>query len=689
MDYYTILQPLNSELSREEPPLRTSALMFGSSIEGVSAGLILDGATVSKLTVQDGYLQSSNFKEGSEGWRIDSDGNMEMSSGTFRGNLVSAKITSSKYETHAESDKGLKIFTEAPAAISGNTGTYLPTANAEPAAPYNGFPWTDPENAYANDGVYATAVMPADTKYHIWKGFTNLQAAIPTDATITGITVLVEAKTNTAAGQVLWAQLTKDGSTVVGDKEISSALTTSDVVYTFGASDNLWGTTWARTDFTSSFGVMINGNTTGYTYSIDYIQIIVHYTRTWTNAFGTTIADAFIETWNGVGQSTLLYLKKDTQDLYIDKANLYLKGGLTIAPTEIVAGDTGAKSPTDNTTPGSPYNNPWSTPTDAYSSDNAYATATWAAGAEKYHIFKHFDLTIPQGATITGIEVVAEAKAASAGSLWVWLTKDGFLPATDYKYSDNLTTSDVLYTYGGSSDLWQGTLTPTWTKNDFGDNFGVMVSGNTDSDLYSLDHIYVTVYYTTTTDSTLGSNIIPSLDDTFDIGSSAKRIGTLYARNIESEETGICTGVVASATLRHSNDGEGNTTEAGNYTKVKETRVDTIYGGSTRIKFDGEVNAGQAFGKLYKNGAIIGVLQTIETTATYTTFTEDFTLSAEVGDLLQVYVINDTSTTTFVTNFRLYFDLDKKYINKITEGLDSFLKTKKTADTLPTFTTIL
>lgn len=89
MDYRTIIEPLNSEtLERGDPLLRTSALIFESETEGIPPDMILSGATVSRLTVDAGYIQSSNFVQGASGWSIDADGQMEMSSGTFRGNLA-------------------------------------------------------------------------------------------------------------------------------------------------------------------------------------------------------------------------------------------------------------------------------------------------------------------------------------------------------------------------------------------------------------------------------------------------------------------------------------------------------------------------------------------------------------------------------------------------------------------------
>lgn len=60
--------------------------------DGISSSFISSGDVVSRLNVIDGYLQSDGFVTGSTGWRIDSDGNAEFSSGTFRGALSAATI---------------------------------------------------------------------------------------------------------------------------------------------------------------------------------------------------------------------------------------------------------------------------------------------------------------------------------------------------------------------------------------------------------------------------------------------------------------------------------------------------------------------------------------------------------------------------------------------------------------------
>jgi hypothetical protein len=609
----------------------------------------------------EGVLGSSWLSEASRLSRLENPWLYEPVAGA---NIKTSGIISSKYETNPESNKGIKIFVEAPATLKTDTGVFLPTSNAEPNSPYNGAAWTNPANAYTLNATYATAVQ-GGFKYTIWKGFTNLQGAIPTDATITGITVKCYAKVDTVAQIAepklrIW--LSKNGADVVGIDRSTDALTTSNAFVVAGASNDFWGTTWARSDFTGSFGVMITGlgsSTPSTTYSIDYIQVIVHYSKSFT-AFGETIADAFMELSNGANQSTLLYLQRNTKDLYIDKANLYLKGGLTVAPTETITGNTGATLPTDNAEPASPYDGAmWNDPTNAYTNNAAYATA---GGTQMFTIWKRFGLLslIPAGATITGIQVDVEGKvSAGTENMTAYLTKDGSTVVGGDLTSADFTTSDTVVTFGDSGNLWE----TTWVKGDFGEDFGVMLYQNSVGGglTYSIDYINITVYYTITTDSTIGSNILPSLDDTYDLGSSSKRVGTIHARefSIGGFNTSTLTNLVdktntlvPSDNLKASSDGGHDTSEA-TYEMLKQIIV--YRPGSIRVKFDLHSNdvANTATGAIYINDVL--VIGDSTTSVTYVTYSHDIGNLIKPGDRIQLWA-KITAGTASTRNFRLYWD---------------------------------
>lgn len=155
-----------------------------------------------------------------------------------------------------------------------------------------------------------------------------------------------------------------------------------------------------------------------------------------------------------------------------------------------------------------------SNPTRAYSNNTSSAvdtnsgtaTSTNCTGADKdKHRFYNYNLDVPSGATINGIEVRLDARADSTtGSpfMCVQLSWDGGTSWTSPLSTSTLTTSDVMYTLGGNTNNWGR----TWTSGNFSNaNFRVRVidvSSNNSRD-FSLDWVGVNVYYS---GGTSGSN---------------------------------------------------------------------------------------------------------------------------------------------------------------------------------------
>jgi hypothetical protein len=145
-------------------------------------------------------------------------------------------------------------------------------------------------------------------------------------------------------------------------------------------------------------------------------------------------------------------------------------------------------------------------PTRAYSNDGLFAvdtnsgngTGTTCTGNDKdKHDYYNFDLSIPSGASINGIEMNLVAKADSTTGnpkMCVQLSWDGGKTWTAAKSTSNLTTSAVTYVVGGSIDNWGR----TWSDTDFSDaNFRVRiinVASSTSRD-FSLDWVGLKVYY--------------------------------------------------------------------------------------------------------------------------------------------------------------------------------------------------
>jgi len=141
----------------------------------------------------------------------------------------------------------------------------------------------------------------------------------------------------------------------------------------------------------------------------------------------------------------------------------------------------------------------------AYASDDAYATYNETADQSHNQSYETFGFSIPEGATITGIEATAEWKGTTDGSPPFYSLRLYYWSASDNLWSTGKEitwrTSEAVDTEGGSTDLWGRTPIDT----DFSDanfSFRIRSAGNADNDdiTFFVDHIQVKVYYSTTVD---------------------------------------------------------------------------------------------------------------------------------------------------------------------------------------------
>lgn len=140
----------------------------------------------------------------------------------------------------------------------------------------------------------------------------------------------------------------------------------------------------------------------------------------------------------------------------------------------------------------------WENPNNVKVSDNVYATSTMTA-AEKITgglVVTNFGFTIPATARIAGVKLMIEAKANKTAALpcisLVSLQVSGIGKAV----ADPLTTSDVVYPYGGESDLWGSTLTAAIVNGvSFGATIQLGLAGTAETTIASIDAVTMTVYY--------------------------------------------------------------------------------------------------------------------------------------------------------------------------------------------------
>jgi hypothetical protein len=165
-------------------------------------------------------------------------------------------------------------------------GTVVMTASAAPAITLHAYGtvtgWTNGYNVEYEDNYYATTTVNAGANATSFK-VTDLGFQIPSDATISGITVKVERSATTASAMKdTNVQLVVSGGQIGSGKTNSSFWGTSDGSVTYGSASDVWGQapTVAEVN-SSSFGVQIDaknfaGSST--TARLDYVEMTLNYT---------------------------------------------------------------------------------------------------------------------------------------------------------------------------------------------------------------------------------------------------------------------------------------------------------------------------------------------------------------------------------------------------------------------------
>ncbi len=186
----------------------------------------------------------------------------------------------------------------------------------------------------------------------------------------------------------------------------------------------------------------------------------------------------------------------------------------TPTPTSTpVAGNTGFLNPAANaaqTSSAGDNNGFQSNPTNAYTDGGGVAQDTNSgtnnnssctnSGKDK-HQFYNYNISLPAGVTVTGIEVRLDALVDAVGSnaprLCVQLSWDGGASWTTAKQTPTLTTSEATYLLGGAIDTWGRSWTVANLSNaSFRMRVINVASGsNANSRDFSLDWVAVRVSY--------------------------------------------------------------------------------------------------------------------------------------------------------------------------------------------------
>lgn len=221
--------------------------------------------------------------------------------------------------------------------------------------------------------------------------------------------------------------------------------------------------------------------------------------------------------------------------------------------------------------------NPWSNGSNVASSNDTYATASVdAAGSTDRLRCSNFGFAIPDHAIVTGIKVTVEAKVGAAGvgtwNLLCYISNN--IQSDQYSAQVSLAATDTVFTIGGDRMVIPGDLVNGFREsakplfggevNDPGFNIDIVFDNNPGTTAtVSIDHVQVTVYYTTgyrvlSTGAKLPGTVASKYNDAFETpaaGSAWTNVNNIltsndtYATNTVLATTGV------SAQLRATNFG--------------------------------------------------------------------------------------------------------------------------------------
>jgi len=149
---------------------------------------------------------------------------------------------------------------------------------------------------------------------------------------------------------------------------------------------------------------------------------------------------------------------------------------------------------------GDDYNN-WTTPKNAFISNNSYATEDTPDDMQDWY---NFNFNVPNGATINGIQTDVEGVASTNVDAGAAISWNGGIDYTSEKSNSSGSTEENK-TYGGSGDTWGR----TWSSDDFKDNnFRVRLRRGSQSagTPLNIDYIRIKVYYTYVSMKIINSN---------------------------------------------------------------------------------------------------------------------------------------------------------------------------------------
>lgn len=156
-----------------------------------------------------------------------------------------------------------------------NTGNIFP-GTGENNAGIGATAWVSPGNIVSDNATDSTCTAAASSQYLVARNFNF--ASVPTNATIAGIVVRIEASESSTGAETLNAKIQDDTGALVGDTKTASINGTSKTVYTYGTTSDVW--TSAPTGnkvHDADWGVRF-WYTTAHNIAVDYVTMALEYT---------------------------------------------------------------------------------------------------------------------------------------------------------------------------------------------------------------------------------------------------------------------------------------------------------------------------------------------------------------------------------------------------------------------------
>lgn len=398
-------------------------------------------------------------------------------------------------------------------------------------------PWSNPGNAAADDGATATAAITRNggkTHYIECTNFGFTTTMIPTGSTINGIVVGITRQAASASTiQDLAVHIVQGGTIGSTDGSTTTYWPTALTNEVHGSATNLWGLSWTVSDITSSsFGATIaaqqagNGGTV--TASVDVMTITVSYTappttytqaayRFFTNADSTDVGAPLAAAnspaiLTAAGQAFRLRLLLGVATNPLSPPGVftlqYAQQGADGQCDTAFSGETYSTLAVPVSVSGPPatvVNNTsvgtaaWGNPSNAAGApDGTVATVVADTTGSNYLVATNLGFSIPANATITGIGVSVTRSATLPTFITdnaVRLVKAGAIGGTDRSNASTWPSSLGPQPYGGATDLWGN----TWTPSDINSAaFGVAISAKSTWSSFSasVDGFSMTIYYT-------------------------------------------------------------------------------------------------------------------------------------------------------------------------------------------------